>query len=120
MRTIIIALTAVGWLTARGESPTAFGGRCIPRGCVAPPSHTPGMLGRHALPGGRIARLGATPDFHHGLLGRETDRRGEVNRKTLVVPWRRTGGRNGEGSQIGRAQFLARPAGAQPLMLRAV
>jgi 4-amino-4-deoxy-L-arabinose transferase-like glycosyltransferase len=55
-------------LTARGESPPAFGGRCIPRGCVAPPSNTPGILGRRALPGGRIARLGATPDFHHGLL----------------------------------------------------
>jgi hypothetical protein len=28
----------------------------------------PDILGRHALPGGRIAGLGATPDFHHGLL----------------------------------------------------
>jgi cephalosporin-C deacetylase-like acetyl esterase len=26
------------------------------------------MLGRRALPAGRLARLGATPDFHHGLL----------------------------------------------------
>src|SRR5205814_7947811 len=34
----------------------------------APPSHTPGMLGRRALPGGRIAALGATMDLHHGLL----------------------------------------------------
>src|ERR1700687_6095866 len=30
---------------------------------------TPGILGRRALPAGRLARLGATPDFHHGLLG---------------------------------------------------
>jgi hypothetical protein len=26
------------------------------------------MLGRRALPAGRLARLGATPEFHHGLL----------------------------------------------------
>ena len=26
------------------------------------------MLSRHALPAGRLARLGATPDLHHGLL----------------------------------------------------
>src|SRR5947207_1401994 len=68
-------------LTARGESPTAFGRRCIPSppqrgcrvgdpgsGCVAPPSNIPDILGRRALPAGRIAALGATPDFHHGLL----------------------------------------------------
>ena len=55
-------------LTARGESLAAFDGRCIPGGCVAPPSNTPGILGRRALPAGRLARLGATPDFHHGLL----------------------------------------------------
>jgi hypothetical protein len=55
-------------LTARGESPAAFGRRCIPPGCVAPRSNTPGILTRRALPSGRIAALGATPDFHHGLL----------------------------------------------------
>src|SRR3989454_5385614 len=55
-------------LTARGESLAAFDGRCIPGGCVAPPSNTPGILGRRALPAGRLARLGATPDFHRGLL----------------------------------------------------
>ena len=57
-------------LAARGESLTAFDGRCIPAGGVAPHSNTPGILGRRALPAGRLARLGATPDFHHGLLGR--------------------------------------------------
>jgi Oligogalacturonate lyase len=56
-------------LAARGETLAAFDGRCIPAGCVAPPSNTPGILGRRALPAGRLARLGATPDFHHGLLG---------------------------------------------------
>ena len=57
-----------GLLAARGESLAAFDGRCIPAGCVAPRSNTPGILGRRALPAGRLARLGATPDFHHGLL----------------------------------------------------
>src|SRR6266850_4057002 len=59
-------------LAARGESLAAFDGRCIPAGCVAPRSNTPGILGRRALPSGRLARLGATPDFHHGLLTAET------------------------------------------------
>jgi hypothetical protein len=30
--------------------------------------HIPDMLGRRALSSGRLAALGATPDFHHGLL----------------------------------------------------
>src|SRR3989442_15416170 len=55
-------------LAAGGESLAAFDGRCIPGGCVAPRSNTAGILGRRALPAGRLARLGATPDFHHGLL----------------------------------------------------
>src|SRR5207244_5191182 len=62
------------WLAARGESLAAFDGRCIPAGCVAPRSNTPGILGRRALLAGRLARLGATPDFHHGLVGRILDR----------------------------------------------
>src|SRR5947207_9227059 len=69
-------------LAAGGESLAAFDERCIPKppqcGCrvggpgaggVASPSNTPGILSRRALPAGRLARLGATPDFHHGLLG---------------------------------------------------
>ena len=55
-------------LAPRGENRPAFDRRCIPRGGVAPPSNTPGILGRHALPGGRLACLGATADFHHGPL----------------------------------------------------
>jgi hypothetical protein len=57
-------------------------------GCVAPPSNTPGILSRRALPArgphgawfapwggaGRLAALGATPDSHHGL--RRGDYRG--------------------------------------------
>ena len=39
----------------------AFGRRCILPGCVAPLSHTPGMLGRRALPARRLAALGASP-----------------------------------------------------------
>ena len=66
---------------ARGKSLAAFDGRCIPAppqrgcrvgdpggGCVAPPSNAGGILSRRALPAGHLARLGATPDFHHGLL----------------------------------------------------
>jgi uncharacterized membrane protein len=82
-------------LAARGESPAAFDGRGIPAGGarlrpgpkatglrrglavawrrrIAPPSNTPGMLGRRALPAGRLARPGATPAFHQGLLGRKS------------------------------------------------
>ena len=55
-------------LAARGESLAAFDGRCILAGCVAPPSNIPDILGLRDLPARRLARLGATPDFHHGLL----------------------------------------------------
>src|SRR6266513_2982058 len=82
---------------ARGESLAAFDGRCILAGCVAPPLNTPGIAphraqharwgprssvvaplrrgphGADCAPWGgtarRLARLGATPHFHHGLLG---------------------------------------------------
>jgi hypothetical protein len=66
------ALQAQQGPAARGESLAAFDARCIPAGCVAPPLNTPGILGRRALPAGRLARLGATPDFHHGLLTPDT------------------------------------------------
>src|SRR5205809_6249397 len=84
-------------LAARGETPAAFGRRCIPADCVAPSSHIPdtaphraqtarwgprsavvaplrrGPHGADCAPwggtSGRLAALGATPDFHHGLLG---------------------------------------------------
>src|SRR5437667_2299800 len=66
---------------ARGATPSAFERRCIPSppqrgsrvgdpgsGCVAPPSNIPDILGRRALPAGRIAALGPPMDLHHGLL----------------------------------------------------
>ena len=53
---------------ARGESPPAFDERGILAAGVAPSSHTGGILSRRALPARRLARLGATPDFRHGLL----------------------------------------------------
>ena len=59
-------------LAARGESPSASDERSILVAYVAPPSNTGGILGRRALSARRLARLGATPDFHHGLLGFET------------------------------------------------
>ena len=55
-------------LPARGATPSAFERRCIPSGCVAPPSNIPDILGRRALPDGRLAVLGATMQLHHGLL----------------------------------------------------
>ena len=45
--------------------------RCILAACVAPPSNAGGILGRRALPARRLTCLGATPDFHHVLLGRQ-------------------------------------------------
>ena len=54
-------------LAARGESPPAFDERRILAASVPPPSNTGGILSRCALPARRLARLGATPDFHHGL-----------------------------------------------------
>src|SRR5436190_19655291 len=67
-------MSATLCLTARGESLAAFDERCIPASGVAPPSNTPGILSRRALPAGRLARLGATPDFHHGLPAPEPER----------------------------------------------
>ena len=83
-------------LAARGETPAAFGRRCIPADFVAPPSNIPdiaphraqdarwgprsavvapvrrGPHGADCAPwggsAGRLAALGATLDFHHGLL----------------------------------------------------
>ena len=48
----------------------AFAGRRIPADVVARRLHMPNMRPPHALSAGRDARLGATRDFHHGLLGR--------------------------------------------------
>src|ERR1700704_1290758 len=50
---------------------------------------------------------------------REIGVRGEANRDILVVLRRRAGDCDGAGSQIGCAQFLARLASAQPLLLHA-
>ncbi len=66
---IVPALSGWQALAARGASPAAFDGRCIPAGGVAPRSNMPNILTRRALPAGRLARLGATLDLHHGLLG---------------------------------------------------
>ena len=59
-------------LAARRATPSAFERRCIPAGCVAPPSHISDILSRRALPTGRLAVLGATMDLHHGLLASKT------------------------------------------------
>jgi FAD:protein FMN transferase len=57
-------------LAARDESPTAFDGRCIPALGVARRLNIPDIRPPHALIAGRLARLGAACDFHHGLLAR--------------------------------------------------
>ena len=61
----------------RDESPAAFDGRCSPPRGVAHRSFMPNKLALPALRSGRLARLGATRDFHHGLLtgpAKEPDR----------------------------------------------
>ena len=60
-------------IAARGESQPAFDERRILAAGVAPPSNTGGMLGRRAWSARRLARLDATPDFHHGLLALSRD-----------------------------------------------
>ena len=58
--TLLSALAVTG-LAARGETPPAFGRRCIPADCVAPPSNILDILSRRALSAGRLAALGASP-----------------------------------------------------------
>ena len=70
-------------LAARGESPSAFDGRCLPPRDVTRRSNTPGILSPRALRGGRLAGLGATRDFHHGLLEQGDDH--TAHRYTLTV-----------------------------------
>ena len=55
-------------LAARGNSPAAFDRRVIPADGVARRSNTPNILPPRALSAGRLAGLGATRDFFHGLL----------------------------------------------------
>src|SRR6476661_3773320 len=85
---VAASLTAPA-VAARGGSPAAFAdppsrvgltmapdfvlairgdGRCIPALGVARRSNTPGILPPRAWIAGRLARLGATRHFHHGLL----------------------------------------------------
>ena len=53
---------------ARGNSPAAFDRRSIPPDCVARRSNIPDILPPRALSGGRLAGLGASRDYCHGLL----------------------------------------------------
>jgi putative heme-binding domain-containing protein len=73
-----VCVVMLAALAARGETPAAFGRRCIPADCVAPPSNIPDILRRRALSSGRLAALGATPDFHHGLLALAAQLGGEA------------------------------------------
>jgi Tfp pilus assembly protein PilF len=53
---------------ARGESPAAFDGRCIPALGVARRLNIPDIRPPRAWIAGRLARLGATRHFYHRLL----------------------------------------------------
>ena len=55
-------------LVSRVRNSLTFSGRGIPAGGVAPPLHTPGMLGRRALPSGRRAPENMSPNFRLGTL----------------------------------------------------
>ena len=103
-------------LAARGESPPAFGRRCIPTptptrcetrvgdpGLTAlfPPSNeddksvsvvAPNRRGPHGADcapwggsAGRLAALGATPDFHHGLLA-QSNQPPQLQPHVVAVP----------------------------------
>ena len=74
---------------ARGETPTAVDGRCIPPLGVARRSNIPDILPPRAWIGGRLGRLRASRAFHHGLLDYEAERR-----TTPVRTKRRTRRRN--------------------------
>ena len=63
---------------ARGRSPPAFDRRCIPADGVASRSSTASVYPRRALSGGRMARLGATRDFFHKPLSRNTRHAGVI------------------------------------------
>src|SRR6185436_12624317 len=83
-------LLLVAWLglAARGATPSAFERRCIPAGCVAPPSNIPDILSRRALPTGRLAVLGATMDLHHEPLATNTlTTSAAVRRSVLFGAW---------------------------------
>src|SRR4029453_7667324 len=62
--------------------------RCIPSGGVVPPSQTPGMLGRRALPDGRLAALGAAPPFVRWVLVSSTSGQDweKADRETKRLP----------------------------------
>ena len=67
------ALTGGAWEPVV-KGPAAFDRRCIPPDCVVPRSHMPNMLPRHALPGGRLAGLGARRGFTTGSWSGPQDR----------------------------------------------
>jgi len=63
--------------------------RCIPPAYVASRSNTAGIFPRRALPVGRIAGLGATQHFHHGLLAGRHRQEGHAHRTRFAGAARR-------------------------------
>ena len=103
-----IALRQAGWnvrlferaatareLAARGESPTAFDWRCIPRAGVAPRSQMPQFApsSRLATRAPRQSRCNAR--FHHGLLGARGETARGAERHRSAPPAGRRGCRSG-------------------------
>ena len=84
---------------SRGPQRGCRAGGPVPSGCVAPRSNIPDILARRALPDGRLAGLGATLDFHHGLLGSHyllpSSRRFGVAKKVSHVTAESSGNPNG-------------------------
>ena len=60
------SVTASRMLVSPVRNSLTFSGRAIPPGGFAPPLHTPGMLGRRALPRGRRAPENVSPNFELG------------------------------------------------------
>ena len=102
---IVALLWAPVLLAARGESSPAFGRRFIQPTCGVPRSSTAGVLPRHALQGPGTApistTLGATQDFHRGLLAVAA----ELPRVRLIT----TGGTisNRPGTRLSPAELVA-------------
>src|SRR5688500_10348133 len=111
----MLAVTNID-LAARGETPAAFGRRCIPAGGVAPRSNTSGILGRRALPAGRLAGLGATLAFHHGLLALNAHSTGTRTPRAATPSRRhRCRRRRSRGDRAGRRTSGVFPASRLPV-----
>src|SRR5258708_37513334 len=70
----------------------------------------PDILGRRASPPGRLARLGATRDFHHGLPGERIIRYARMAGETQTPPLLVAGRHDKQGSPARGGGVYAHPA----------